>query len=290
MFTDDKLRIFEDFRVDHALPKYREPEEESEDSSEDSKVWRGGSKFVRGSQTINAPWDAELDVAQTTWLFENATLPFPWRWARRLKRFLLWLVTWATGGAGKRGRAITIQEFFSSVKNSAEELKIVTERAAGYEAAMAKAQESGQRALYESLVAGLAATRAEAQLVATGLTTYLEEARIVEFAKRAKKGLRLDWVANFVRTIPDEVLARKSRADALGIFDNYVVLHYDPTAKSWSETEAERRERKRDPILFGVIKGRRRLYFVGDWVDELCDLTLDQIADLLGADALGKIQ
>ena len=25
-----------------------------------------------------------------------------------------------------------------------------------------------------------------------------------------------------------------------------------------------------------------RLVFVGDWVDELCDLTLDQIADALG--------
>ncbi len=43
------------------------------------------------------------------------------------------------------------------------------------------------------------------------------------------------------------------------------------------------------PILFGVIKGRRRLYFVGDWVDEFCDLTFDQIADALGKDNIGSV-
>lgn len=43
-------------------------------------------------------------------------------------------------------------------------------------------------------------------------------------------------------------------------------------------------------ILFGLIEGRRRLYVVGDWVDEICDLTMDQIADSIGNDAIGEIK
>jgi hypothetical protein len=44
--------------------------------------------------------------------------------------------------------------------------------------------------------------------------------------------------------------------------------------------------RKKDPILFGLIEDRRRLYFVGDWEDEYCNLTLDKIADAVS----GSIQ
>jgi len=46
------------------------------------------------------------------------------------------------------------------------------------------------------------------------------------------------------------------------------------------------RERRKDPILFGVINGRRQLYYVGDWTDEFCDLTLDQIVDTLGREVV----
>lgn len=88
--------------------------------------------------------------------------------------------------------------------------------------------------------------------------------------------------------VPDGVVQRKIECDARFIFDNYVVLRYDPEMKSWAETEAEKEARK-DPILFGVMQGSRKLYFVGDWVDEYCDLTLAQVAALLGAEAIATI-
>jgi hypothetical protein len=85
------------------------------------------------------------------------------------------------------------------------------------------------------------------------------------------------------------VLEVKLKTDALGIFDNYVVLHYDPDGKATQMTEAEIAAKK-DPILFGVIQHRRRLYFIADWVDEQCDLTLDQIADTLGSKAIEHLK
>ena len=144
-----------------------------------------------------------------------------------------------------------------------------------------RTKQAGQQALFEQLTAGLNAYKMETQLLALGLPKYVEEKDLVAFYKQSKRGLRLDWIRNFTRQIPREILDKKVRADEIGIFDNYVVLHYDPAAKSFAETEAEKAARK-DPILFGLMEGCRRLYHVGDWKDEFCDLTLDQIADAMG--------
>ncbi|OPZ34091.1 MAG: hypothetical protein BWY99_02663 [Synergistetes bacterium ADurb.BinA166] len=150
------------------------------------------------------------------------------------------------------------------------------------------AKRAGQHALVEELARGLEHHRAEAQLVALGLTKYVREEDVISFYKECPKGLRLSWVGNFGRAIPETVVHSKIRADDVGAFDNYVVLHYDPGAKSFLETEKEKEARK-DPILFGLMRGKRVLYFVGDWVDELCDLTLDQLAERVGQESIQSL-
>lgn len=73
-------------------------------------------------------------------------------------------------------------------------------------------------------------------------------------------------------------------ADKLHVFDNYCILHYDPEKKSYQMTVEEReRERikKNDPILFGILRGSRDLYYIADWIDETCDLTLDKFIKTL---------
>ena len=47
------------------------------------------------------------------------------------------------------------------------------------------------------------------------------------------------------------------------------------------ETAREEAKRK-DPIIFGVIAGSEKLYYVADWVDEYCDLTLEAFIDAIG--------
>ena len=49
----------------------------------------------------------------------------------------------------------------------------------------------------------------------------------------------------------------------------------------YKETAYEEAKR-RDPIIFGVIAGSKKLYYVADWIDEYCDLTLDAFVDALG--------
>lgn len=247
--SNGKLQIFENFQVDNKLPKFR------------SKTPTG----VTLNQIIVSSGDAFTIQTVTPLKF------FARLWQRICNLF-------------RPRPTITISDFFASVKNSTQELELVKERAAGYEAAMSDARLSGQTALLEQLEHGLNAFRQETQLFAIGLTEYLKEDDIIVFYKASPRGLRLDYVKNFLRPIPKGILSTKQRCDGLGIFDNYVILHYDPNTKAYGKTKAEK-----DPILFGTIEGKRRLYFVGDWVDEVCDLTLDQIADKLGVDVIQTI-
>lgn len=254
---DGKLDIFESFVVDRSLPKYRTPPPAVQHSA--SGIFT----------VINSA--SSLMVGNSGWT-DSVKEPRANVFVRLWRRFREWF---------RESRQMPIDVFFRSVKNGVEELQVVDHRMNGYLAAITQAKKNGQTALAEQLETSVEGVRAETQLVALNLCKYVTEAQLVSFVKKAKKGLRLDWIKNFTRMVPDNVTKAKNAADERGVFDNYVVLHYDPQKKAWAETKEEL-ERRKDPILFGVLRGRRRLYFVGDWVDEYCDLTLDQLADVLG--------
>ena len=293
MIRDDKLEVFEFFQEDRSLPKFQKPgkkrdkmakyEDDSMDEDSDSGVMMSNpwtTNMVVRPNVIN------LGTASSATSFVQL-VPYgqitevkqegPSFWSK----LAFWRKPPPPALPPPEPEGISVLEFFTHLKNNQEELKVVEARAKGYERAIANALQARQHALVEQLQAGLNAYAMETQLVALGLPKFLTEETVVKFVKQAKKGLRLDWVRNFGRTIPEAIVAKMTRANELGNFDNYVVLHYDPHAKSYAETEAEKAA-KRDPILFGLMKGRRVLYVVGDWIDEVCDLTLDQIAEQLG--------
>lgn len=148
---------------------------------------------------------------------------------------------------------------------------------------------TGQVALKEQIFEQLTVNKYESVLWANGMYKAVSEEKIVEFTKGSDKGLSLDYMANFSRVIPSDVVKKKIEADKLGVFDNYVILHYDPEAKSYVQTEEEKRkeiERRKDPILFGVIMGSDKLYYIGDWIDDYCDLTFEALTDKLGKDII----
>lgn len=266
----DNLIIFEDFRVNNNLPKHK-------------------SSIQSGSLSIN-----DFGFSDNTGVFFDTQSSSPvlsWREETSIQFKRVKSSWWQKIISCFRKQVIETmspQQFFTSVKNSAKEIEIIQERLIGYEKAILDAKRANQTALLEKLTFNLTAVRSEAQLVAIGLNKYVEEKDIVKFYKGSKKGLRLDWIDNFTRTIPSEILDLKDKADELEIFDNYVILHYDPTAKSYALTQAQI-DALKDPILFGVIKGRRLLYFVGDWVDEVCDLTFDQLAEHIGKESIKKL-
>jgi len=118
---------------------------------------------------------------------------------------------------------------------------------------------------------------------------FVTEKQIMELYDKTEtsKNLKLTWVENFGRIIPDAILKAKEIADEKKIFDNYVILHYDPENNGEALTKKEI-EKKKDPILFGVFRKSRKLYYIADWKDEYCDLTLDEMFNTLG-DTVGEI-
>lgn len=109
----------------------------------------------------------------------------------------------------------------------------------------------------------------EAILFEAGIKQYQTEDSLIGFIKQCKKGLCLTELETFERVIPVDIIDKINAAEVLKVFDNYYILHYDPSgAKNIYYTEEDR-----DPIIFGVIRGSEKLYYIGDWMDEYCNLT-----------------
>lgn len=173
-------------------------------------------------------------------------------------------------------------KFFSLIKASSKEsVAVYKNRVSKYLTAIHNATNIGQTTLQEELIRGLITNRYESVLYAEGCYYAVTEELVAKFASQCEKGLKLSYIKNFSRPIPQDVIDKITKMNELEVFDNYVVLYYDPDGKVYKETAYEEAKR-RDPIIFGVIAGSKKLYYVADWIDEYCDLTLDAFVDALG--------
>lgn len=177
---------------------------------------------------------------------------------------------------------IDVLQFFSMVKTSSKEsVATYRDRVSDYLKSMHNAVTTGQIALVEDLLRGLVTNKYESVLFAEGLYYVVNEQQMVSFVRQCEKGIKLEYVKNFTRPMPQDVVDKIAKINQLEVFDNYVVLYYDPDGKIYKETAKEEAKRK-DPIIFGVIAGSNKLYYVADWIDEYCDLTLEAFIDAIG--------
>ena len=173
-------------------------------------------------------------------------------------------------------------QFFSMVKASSKEsVATYRDRVSDYLKSIHNAVTVGQTALVEDLLRGLVTNKYESVLFAEGLYYVVNEQQMVSFVKQCEKGIKLEYVKNFTRPMPQDIVDKIAKINQLEVFDNYVVLYYDPDGKIYKETAKEEAKRK-DPIIFGVIAGSEKLYYVADWIDEYCDLTLEAFIDAIG--------
>ena len=119
-----------------------------------------------------------------------------------------------------------------------------------------------------------------------------------EIDEEGAKNLLLSTLAKFQRVIPGPVVAEMLKYK--DIFDDFFILCTDYTDDHAmrNEEEEKRREIEKDPILFGVIyphteeekaligDAYERLYFIDDWIDEYCDLTLESLTRDYGVQKL----
>jgi len=184
---------------------------------------------------------------------------------------------------------LDVSDIFNEVHIQVGKEREFVSRVRAYCELINKAHAMGQTAQEDILARGLIVHIYESVLAVTGFNKYIDLKDLQELQKKCVRLLDLDYIANFTRIIPPEVAEKKLLADKLHVFDNYVILHYDPTGASREMTEEEKMreiKRKADPVLFGVILGSTKLYYIGDWVDEYCDLTWEQIVEKIGESVL----
>lgn len=102
---------------------------------------------------------------------------------------------------------------------------------------------------------------------------------ITEIAAHAVKIIELE---KYPREVDDSVIDKLMIAKDNELFDEYYVVFTDYTMESTKTVAKERRDK--DPILFGAFKSKdgndiveKRLFYIGDWTDEFCDLTLEEM-------------
>lgn len=312
--TNDSLEIFFNFIIDKNLPKHQPKEQDKKakliggnvvginfqdiDTGFDGNG-NGGwptPPIINGGNGLSTEINIQKDNMGNLMFYNNRGI---WKHKKdnmwlRLKIMLQFIRNKKLTPQTPEPR-LTIQEFFRSIKMSCEEITKVDDRLNGYLTAIKHAEEFGQKALSEDLKARIEIIRLETLMYSMGLTKVVTEEQIVTFYKESEKGIQLSWIKNFGRIIPASLLENKKRADELEIFDNYVIMYYDSNQKSFKLTQEEKEAarasenaKRKDPILFGVLKNSRKLYYIGCWEDEFCDLTLDKFIEKFGDEAITK--
>lgn len=177
-------------------------------------------------------------------------------------------------------KEIPVDEFFGKIKKNTKEIAIIDTMVDKYKKSIEKARKFGQIALAEKLEDNIEIVQREILAVTNGVTQYLEKVQVDKLMAKSSKNIELTFIKNFTRPIPEKFLEKVEKLQADNVFDDYVVMHYDPKNEN-SELTKKEIEKKKDPILFGLIHGSTNMYFIGDWVDEYCNLTLEEAVAII---------
>ena len=289
MITGDKLLVLESFKIDQNLPKYKDVVKNNNNSfTVDNNNWvtSGTSRTVINDEMVEEFTTASIDYLS---YLREQLMRFDISIFQKIKFNIILLVATMFFKKDKKKVDVTnkrtydsIAEFFQTIKGNKMEISQTKDIMERYELVLKEAQKNHQQALVEKVIKMKDVISAETRLIENGINKYVEEEQVVKLYKQTNKDkkLKLTYMENYIRVIPSEIIELKEKADSLKIFDNYLILHYDPPGNSTNLTEKEVAKAK-DPILFGVIQHSRKLYFIGDWVDEYCDLTLDKMMEII---------
>jgi len=176
------------------------------------------------------------------------------------------------------------QQYFDAVKErkhriTDEELKTVYENCLEL---LSKYRITGQKNGIRKLMFHLQCIEKEREIVAMGIDTFVYRDDIEFYIDNvASDVVKIIDIESYEREIPDEIVDIISRVKDR--FDQLYIVFTDYTGEVERQVEKERRSK--DPILFGAFQNTKdrvvvdRFYYLGDWEDEYCDLTLDKMVN-----------
>lgn len=144
----------------------------------------------------------------------------------------------------------------------------------------------------DRLIYHLKNIKREQEVIEAGYNKYVFRDDIDFFIEQVtKKVVKIIDIESYERAIPDDVVGKIEKAKPL--FDQLYVVFTDYTGKE--DRKVELQERAKDPIVFGAFYSRvydkkerfektiwnHRFYYIADWIDEYCDLTLDKFVSMM---------
>ncbi len=189
---------------------------------------------------------------------------------------------------------IEAKKYFDMLKEKKRNLTCeeLTNISNNIELMLEKALSVGQVKMAKKLYFYLVTIEKEKQLLDKGYDSYVLKSDIEEFIEKVEnKVIKIIEISRYEREIPMEIIEKI--AETKDIFSEFYIVFTDYTDKSLNETIKERKEK--DPICFGVFRDKElglaneRFYYIGDWIDEYCDLTLDKIVAQMGDKIVNKI-
>ena len=182
----------------------------------------------------------------------------------------------------KKEKTISPYEYFKDMKEKVQTMddeKLVK----AYQNAIYLAErynKTGQKKGLRKLKFHIESIVREKKVLDAGINKFVYESDITEYIKEvANKQVVILDLASFERNLPDEIVEALEKV--MDLFDEFYIVCTDYTGELAKKVQQERREK--DPILFGAFLDRdknainERFYYIGDWIDEYCDLTLDKM-------------
>ena len=177
---------------------------------------------------------------------------------------------------------ISPSQYFDYIKNAKNDIttEALKESYSVFLKLAEKYTKLGQKESLKKLCFLADTLKKEEKLIELGITKYIYKDVIEDYIENvADKTVKIIELSRYMREVPDELVETIEKSKDL--FDEFYVVFTDYTGKEERKVEKERRDK--DPILFGVFKNNfnvaDRFYFLGDWIDEYCDLTLDKMVE-----------
>lgn len=199
--------------------------------------------------------------------------------------------TWSTETLVEDGKVkrISPKLYFSYVKSKLNktQLKKLKSRLRKLQSLVRNAAEHGQTALYEEFTRMLVVAVRESEAAACGYDVYIEKKDIEKFMNKVtesessvKNPVKFRKLEEFPRPVPDKIGKIIKSVQSKKLFDELHVLYLDYTEEKIKSTKEKIREK--DPVLLGKFSyDSNRYFFIADWIDEYCDLTLGKFVDKL---------
>jgi len=173
-------------------------------------------------------------------------------------------------------------EYFQDLKTkkrkwNTEKLKLLLNNT---EKLLTKAYKLNQEEVCRKLLFNLDVIQKEKKVFDLGIDTFIYSEDILEYINDiSNKEVKIIELKKFPREIPDNISNKILELKEKKIFDDFLIVFTDYTGEVEKQVEKERR--RKDPIIFGIFTKDKnfcnRCYFIADWEDEYCDLTLERM-------------